>query len=1015
MKETLLIKYSNNRNIQYSICTSIFKDGNREWVEKRPVTVEARDHVNKMLLSGKKLMEIYANTNILMCPCEKSGESVKFDFIQGVSVLTGFEKVTEENDTSKIALFCQKYISLITSGRQMNFFKTDEFVSCFGDFAFPNGTMSMEYTNLDFLMENVIVQSENQYVTIDYEWCFDFPIPVGFVSYRALYYAFESIGRRSFLMEEIFPLLGITRKDIDIYQKMEQRFQYLVFSHSYPLEQNSYKLRKKVVDIRCLDELLEETKRSCQEMEQTLQGIYYSHSWKAVLLLRKIASRVIPFNSRRRLALKLGFKFVRHPIRYLKKVTPSRVKGLIERISTNNADEINWKLNECVSGQYLKADSFDLFPCRQDAPFGSYEPISFLAVFAPLVSIIIPVYNQFHYTYNCLKAIREHSGNIPYEVIIADDGSSDFTSRLSEIVTGLNIIVNQKNLRFLRNCNNAAKQARGQYILFLNNDTQVQNGWLSSLVQLIESNDSIGMVGSKLVYPDGRLQEAGGIVWKDGSAWNYGRGQDMTRPEYCYVKESDYISGAAIMIRAGLWQEIGGFDERFAPAYCEDTDLAFSVRKAGYKVLFQPESIVVHFEGVSNGTDLNEGQKSYQVQNQRKFYEKWEGVLQAEHFPNAVDPFLARDRSKGRKTLLMVDHYVPTFDRDAGSKTVYQYLKLFVKHGYNVKFIGDNFAVMQPYTSMLQQMGIEVLNGSYYAKNWKSWLKENGKHIDYVWLNRPHISVKYIDSVRKYTSAKIVYYGHDFHYLRTMREYELTKKGSLLKEAEEWKRKEFELIKKADLSYYPSQIEVDEIHRIDSHLNVKAIPAYIYETERREHIPFMKSRDILFVGGYVHTPNVDAALWLVNEILPMVWGSLPNMKLHLIGSNAPVEIVKLQSENVIFEGKISQEKLEELYRSCRIAVMPLRYGAGIKGKVIEAMENGCPVLTTMVGAEGLPHVEDSVCIADTADKFAEELVHLYQNTDKLERLSNKGHEYVLQNFSSESAIANIGPDFGMQE
>ena len=264
----------------------------------------------------------------------------------------------------------------------------------------------------------------------------------------------------------------------------------------------------------------------------------------------------------------------------------------------------------------------------------------------------------------------------------------------------------EKNLRFLLNCNNAAKYARGEYVLFLNNDTQVMENWLAPLVSLMESGERVGLVGSKLIYPDGRLQEAGGILWKDGSAWNFGHGQNPELPEFNYVKPVDYISGASIMLPRALWEEIGGFDESFAPAYCEDSDLAFTVQKMGYQVLYQPQSVVVHFEGVSNGTDTSTGLKHYQVVNQQKFREKWKDELD-KHPENGQDLFYARDRSYGKKTVLVIDHYVPTFDQDAGSRTVFQYLKLFVSKGYNVKFIGDNFYRSEPYTSVLQQMGIE--------------------------------------------------------------------------------------------------------------------------------------------------------------------------------------------------------------------------------------------------------------------------------------------------------------------
>ena len=244
----------------------------------------------------------------------------------------------------------------------------------------------------------------------------------------------------------------------------------------------------------------------------------------------------------------------------------------------------------------------DIFPLIKILPkIDKYRKINFLIQKEPIVSIIIPVYNQFEYTYNCLRSISERTGNeIPYELIIADDCSKDQTMDMEKVAIGITVIHNKKNLRFLKNCNNAARYARGRYILFLNNDTQVQNDWLKSLVNLIESDDEIGMVGSKLLYPDGSLQEAGGIVWKDASAWNYGNRKNPSLPEFNYVKEVDYISGASIMIRKSLWNMIGGFDERFCPAYCEDSDLAFEVRKHGSKVMYQPASVVVHFEGKSN-------------------------------------------------------------------------------------------------------------------------------------------------------------------------------------------------------------------------------------------------------------------------------------------------------------------------------------------------------------------------------------------------------------------------------
>ena len=413
----------------------------------------------------------------------------------------------------------------------------------------------------------------------------------------------------------------------------------------------------------------------------------------------------------------------------------------------------------------------------------------------PEVTIIIPVYNEFGYTYNCLKAILEHTDNVDYEVIVADDCSNDQVCELEKVVMGVQIIHNRENMRFLLNCNNASHKARGKYLLFLNNDTQVQKNWLKPLVDLVEQQN-VGMVGSKMVYPNGRLQEAGGILWKDGSAWNYGHMKNPDEPEFNYVKDVDYISGASIMISASLWNEIGGFDARFVPAYYEDTDLAFEVRKRGYRVLYQPQSVVVHFEGVTNGTDTSSGLKNFQVANKDKFYDKWKAILKRDHFSNGENVYLAKDRGQTKKQILVIDHYVPNFDRDAGGRCTFMYIKMFVRMGFKVTFIGDNFYKGEPYTSILQQMGVEVLYGNYYYNHWKEWLEGQLQYFDYIYLQRPHISIKYIDIVKEYAKGKIFYFAHDLHHIRLYRDYQITGNKESLLESERWKRWNWSYLKR---------------------------------------------------------------------------------------------------------------------------------------------------------------------------------------------------------------------------
>lgn len=628
----------------------------------------------------------------------------------------------------------------------------------------------------------------------------------------------------------------------------------------------------------------------------------------------------------------------------------------------------------------------------------------------PKVSIIIPVYNQFEYTWDCLRSIYDNTKDISYEIIIGDDGSTDRTLRLGIYAKGIKIIRNTENLRFLRNCNNAAKEARGDYIFFLNNDTQVTTNWLSSLVELIESDPKIGMVGSKLVYPDGSLQEAGGIIWNDASGWNYGRNDDASKPEYNYVREVDYISGAAIMIRHTLWNEIGGFDELFVPAYCEDSDLAFEVRKKGYKVMYQPKSVVIHFEGISNGTDVSSGVKKYQIENSQKFKEKWKNEL-AQHYENSQVLFRARERNFDKKVILIVDHYVPTFDKDAGSKTTFQYIKMFLKKGYIVKFIGDNFNQMEPYTSILQQMGVEVLYGTWYAEHIFEWIAENQEHIHVAYLNRPHITEKYIHFFSRKTNIKIIYYGHDLGYLREEREAQVTGNQELFEMAERSKKKELGILREAEMSYYPSQIEIDAIHEIDPQIPVKAITAYVFDEFQEDFRYVPEEREgILFVGGFSHGPNIDAVKWFVNDIYPMI-REKEGIPFYIVGSNAPKELMQLSGNGVVFKGFVSEEELEELYHKTKIVVVPLRFGAGVKGKVVEALYYGTPLVTTDVGAEGIVGIEDVAIIKDGEQELAEEILELYHDNDKLNDMAQKSRSYIRDHFSIDAAWKVIEEDF----
>ena len=726
--------------------------------------------------------------------------------------------------------------------------------------------------------------------------------------------------------------------------------------------------------------------------------------------IKKILKKLFPFNTKRGQAVRKVALGIQDPFRKQIK-NDTKIKMIFRLfymmiLHPIRAYTLFFKIKKC---------SLHYGDHHADICYLSYGNIDIKYEDKPLVSIIIPVYNQYIYTYKCIKSIYKYTKDVKYEIIIADDVSTDGTKFISSYIDNLTVIRNEKNLKFLRNCNNAAKSARGKYIFFLNNDTQVTENWLSSLVELIESDNTIGMVGSKLVFPNGLLQEAGGILCKEGNGYNYGKFDDANKPQYNYIRDVDYISGAAIMLSKELWDDIGGFDELFAPAYCEDSDLAFEVRKKGLRVVYQPKSVVIHFEGVSNGKDVNDNTslKHYQIENNIKLRKKWKdefSLLPSININKTNIRF--RDRINGRKTILVIDHFVPEYDKDAGSKTTFQYLKMFTEKGFAVKFLPDNFYQSEPYTSVLQQMGIEVLYGVDYRDTINDWIIENKNNIDVVYLNRPHISVKYIDFIKENTNIKIIYYGHDLHFLREKREYEITKDKKHLADSDYWKEIELNLMRKSDQVYYPSHVEEKLINSIDPEIDVKAINAYVFDNvDTKTTIEFKDKKGIMFVGGFNHRPNVDAVLWFIEKIYPII-RKKNNMPFYIIGSNPPKKILNLKNvPGVVVKGYVSDEELSELYNTCKLVVVPLRYGAGIKGKVIEAMSKGVPIVTTTTGAEGIEGIEKIVPVTDNIAKFAKELLALYNDDLRLKEISLKERKYIDKNFGTEAAWKVIEKDF----
>jgi GT2 family glycosyltransferase len=632
-------------------------------------------------------------------------------------------------------------------------------------------------------------------------------------------------------------------------------------------------------------------------------------------------------------------------------------------------------------------------------------------------SIVISAYNHIEYTIACVLSLLEHPTRHTYEIVIANDVSVDETRAFFEGIGGnVRVVTASINQGFTRNCNFAARHAIGRHLVLLNNDTFVLDGWLNALLEPFERMKNVGLVGSKLLAADGHLQEAGGIFWRDGSAWNFGRAQDPRLPEFNYVKDVDYVSGAAIAVPREIWQEVGGFDERYAPAYYEDADLAFTLRSKGLRTMYQPFSAVIHHEGVSHGTDTASGVKAFQVENLQKFLQKWKPVLAEDHFENAKNVFAARDRSARRAHVLVIDHYIPQFDKDAGSRAMFNYLKLFVENGLQVTFWPDTLFHDRYYAKVLQNMGIEVLYGQTPAHRFDHWIGENGKCFDYVFLSRPQMAEKYIRDVKRYSAAKILYFGHDLHFMRAQKEWDVLQTPKAKRELDHWRRIEPRIWATSDVVYYPGGDECEYVRAAVPGKIVRETPIYMYSERQldaaRKRLTHLENGppQLLFVGGFRHGPNADGILWFCRHVLPVIEAAIPDLTTHIVGSFPPPEIEQLASPRVNVAGFISDAALNLYYRGSTIAIAPLRFGGGVKGKIIEALRHGLPVVTTAVGLQGIDGGDRFMTIADTPVEQAEAIIDLLRSPERRVALASQGLDFVAANYSWECAARILAAD-----
>jgi GT2 family glycosyltransferase/glycosyltransferase involved in cell wall biosynthesis len=605
----------------------------------------------------------------------------------------------------------------------------------------------------------------------------------------------------------------------------------------------------------------------------------------------------------------------------------------------------------------------------------------------PEISIVIVLFNQAELTYACLRSLAIHLA-LPAEVILVDNASTDRTGELLAQVDGVRILRNEENLHFLRAANQGAAAARGRLLLFLNNDAQVVSGTVEAAREALESDSAVGAVGARIVYIDGRLQDAGSFIRADGWPQAYGRGDSPLRREYLFRRETDYCSGAFLLTHTPLFREMGGFDEIFAPAYFEETDFCLRLWESGKRVLYEPEAVVLHWEfGSSDAEQAGELMRRNQqvfAERHRPFWER-RGCDQP-------GPFLAPVAPRAKVRLLYIDDRIPHPELGAGYPRANAIVRELVGWGAQVTFfpMRDTSEEWEEIYGSLPRE-VEVLRGMD-APVLKSYLEVRGSGYDLVWISRPY-NMAHLLAIKGWKKlllgARLVYDAEALFALREIRGAKFLQGAALTKE-EAARRidREIGYARGADRVVAVSEEEAREFRdrgieevQVIGHAILPAPTAASFE----------ERKDLLLVGGVRdrQSPNGDALLWFAQKVFPRIcegWvGDPPRLVAVGEGTDSP-ELLRRLGPGVVGIGPVAD--LTPYYERARVFVAPTRFAAGIPMKAHEASARGVPMVTSTLIARQLGWDGEALLSAPVEDEesFAAACRALYTNQSLWERV-----------------------------
>jgi glycosyltransferase involved in cell wall biosynthesis len=541
-----------------------------------------------------------------------------------------------------------------------------------------------------------------------------------------------------------------------------------------------------------------------------------------------------------------------------------------------------------------------------------------------------------------------------------------------------------------------ADRIRGDFVLLLSSHALVLADTISELRETFEDNPDCGLVGAKIISQTNKVLEAGCRVKNDGTINRLGAGMDPRHPDISFLRQVDFLSAICLMMPKDLFLTFNFEHIMSADSEKMGEQFAQAARKSGLHVFFQPLS-QVFLSGSKNNPNPKTFSKNH-ISNDK----------------NLTREEKAKGQTFGLKTtdfsgnILVLDIWTPTPDQDSGSMDMYSYFKIFISLGYQVTFIpAADLKFIEKYTPDLQRIGVRCLYKPF-VNDIAEYLRDNGKKFDLVMVYRVHCAAGNIAMIQRYCpDAKIIFDTVDLHYLREERRAKLESSDELLEQARITKNLELSIIQKSDATILLSPVEKELLLQepgID--INKIFVIPLIRDIPGRSK-GFGERKGILFIGGFQHAPNVDAMVFFLSNIWPLVKGSIPDLEFSIVGSKVPETIRKVCNSDVKLLGYVKD--IEPLFSNCRVSVAPLRYGAGLKGKIATSLSYGVPCVATSIAVEGSGMKnKKEIYVADKPEAFAQAVVELHENEEIWNVISQQGLEYVQKHYSIEAGRKKIG-------